>query len=127
MSINWSAIPNAEIIQKIRLSARTLPEAWLADDDDEEWTGWHEAFNTARARAPDEIVEEFVTQPNDIQGFAIDAIFGLLAWPDHAYMLDCDPDELKILSKFGSMQATLFGPVAIILRKLALQNTKTAV
>ena len=98
MSTKWSHLPNAAHIDAVLASLKANPNEWGA--------AWGAARDVARGAAYDAAWEA----AGDAAWYAIAA---LIAYNDCAYMLESDPDELRVLSKLGVDAATLMIPAAI--------------
>ena len=90
MTTKWSHLPNAAHIDAVLASVKANPDEWDA------------AWSAARDAARDAVWYA-----------AWHAILALTAYDDCAHLLDSEPDELRILSKFGVDAATLMIPAAM--------------
>ena len=90
MTNAWSHLPNAKHIDRIMQSLKDDPAAWDA------------AWDAARDAAGDAV---WVA--------AGDAVWALIAWDDCAYLLDTDPDKVRVLALLGHPAAILLLPAVI--------------
>ena len=138
MTTKWAHLPNAEHIDRVIASLGRYPEAWVAARTNaaryaarnEEWIAawyaardeeWIAAWYAARDAAGR---EEWMADWKAAWG----AILALVAYDDCAYLLNCEPDELYILSKLGDHRAILLIPACIAFKKInALQGASFAV
>ena len=142
MTTKWAHLPNAEHIDRIIASVNAYPKTWEAAwaAQDEEWdTAWiaakdvarkatrNEAWGVARKATRDTArVAAWNVAWDEAQDAALagcNAILALVAYDDCAYLLDCEPDELRILSKLGDNKAVLLLPACIAFKEVnALQG-----
>ena len=109
----WAHLPNAKYIDRVVASIKTHPKIWEAVWDATRNAAWEAVWDATR---------------NAASNAAWDAILALVAYDDCAYLLDCEPDELRILGKLGDHRAILLLPACIAFKDInALQSTTLAV
>ena len=134
MTTKWSHLPNAAHIDAVLASVKANPDEWNAAWNaarDAAWNAawnaardaaWNAARDAARDAAWDAVYDAaldaaWYAARNEAWGAvwyaAWHAILALTAYDDCAHLLDSEPDELRILSKFGVDAATLMIPAAM--------------
>jgi hypothetical protein len=91
MSNAWDHLPNAKHIDRIIQSLKDNPRAWDAAGD----AAWAAAWDAARA-----------------------AVMALIAWDNCAYLLDTDPDKVRVLALLGQPAAILLLPAVIVFNQV---------
>ncbi len=126
MSNPWDNHPNAKYIDSVLASINSNPMEWeMVTDIVKEY----EMYDTWAPnkfegnRATDIILDAvWVATMSDstyaARAVAWYAIAALIACDDCAHMLDSEPDELRILAKFGVPAATLMIPAASAFKKI---------
>ena len=94
MANAWDHLPNAKHIDRIIQSLKDDPWAWAA--------ARNAARNASRNAAWDAAWDA-----------AWYATIALIAWDDCAYLLDTDPDKVRVLALLGQPAAVLLLPAAI--------------
>ncbi len=129
MNIAWAHLPNAAHIDRVIASAHVDVSAWNEAimqnaklDIDNAWCdNNYDAWKKGRAIVKEKLGEDEFTKlltldrDLDKRHTLGDAIIALVAYDDCAYMLDSDPDELKIIAKFGNGVANLLWPACLAL------------
>ena len=141
MANAWDHLPNAKHIDRIRQSLKDDPRTWdaagdavwdsagdAASDaagDTARYAGRdaaraaarnaarNAAWNAARASARN-------AARNAAWNVAWDAVMALIAWDDCAYLLDTDPDKVRVLALLGQPAAILLLPAAMVFQKEAV-------
>jgi hypothetical protein len=116
----WSDLPNAKYIDLVMDSVKKNPAAWDAARTaawdaartaawDAAWNAaWDAARTAARTAAWDAACDA-----------ARNAILALIAWDDCGYLLEENPEDVKMLALLGNQAAVLLYPACV-----ALQNIK---
>lgn len=121
---SWSHLPNASLIDRVLEDVRARPDAWDVLDAvsaASRRAAWDSAWDAARAAggvAWDEVWRTVWTW----SPAARDPILALIAWPDSAYLLDTDPEQVRLLGLLDHQPSVLLYPAS-----LALHNHKEAV
>jgi hypothetical protein len=120
----WSDLPNAKFIDLVMDSVKKNPAAWDAAWDaarnaasgaarNAAWNAaWDAAWYAARNAA-------WYAEWTAARGAARGAILALIAWDDCGYLLEENPEDVKMLALLGNQAAVLLYTAC-----LALQNTK---
>lgn len=114
----WSHLPNANHIDQLLAKLNTNPTNWCdvqicADVRDHVWAA---AYYLDRRSIIDKAwcsLNSEVTESNSAWG----AIAALIVWDDCAYLLDNDPEHVKVLALLGVDAAVLLYPACIALQK----------
>ncbi len=111
-------------IDRVVKSAMTNTRLWAKAEllESVQYDGrWAELWDAAESKVGKDELTNARIRLNDMIGLgwdtADDAIIALLAWPECAYMLDSDPDELRLLAKLGVLAATAFLVPCIVFAK----------
>ena len=140
MTTKWAHLPNAEHIDRIIESIKTHPKIWAKSwvtGLDKAWdaaaeaawdTAMEVAWNAARYAAVEVARYAAWLEAREAREVAWDATLALVAYDECAYLLDCEPDELRLLSKLGDHRATLLLPACIAFKEInALQGASFVV
>ena len=115
MTTKWARLLNAEHIDRILASSTTGHLIWELDFS----LHWRAAWDTARAEISAMGRDEAWDTARRVAPFSmLDPIAALMAYDDCAYLLDCEPDELRLLSKLGDDRAILLLPACIAFNKI---------
>ena len=124
MANAWDHLPNAKHIDRIMQSLKDDPGAWA-------WAAaWDAAGGAVRVAAGDaarDAVRDAARDAawaaawhaawvaaSDAAGAAVrGAVMALIAWDDCAYLLDTDPDKVRVLALLGQPAAILLLPAVI--------------
>jgi hypothetical protein len=144
----WAVLPNAKYIDLVMDSLKKNPAVWSAAGDaardaarDAVWSAaWtaargaakdaarDTAWAVARAAVWDAAKDAAWTAAKDAardtawaaaKEAAWTAVLALIAWDDYGYLLEENPENVKILALLGNHAAVLLYPACV-----ALQNTK---
>ena len=123
-------LPNAAHIDAVIASLKANPNEWAKAYAGVE-APRYAALAAARSVAWDVAWDAAVVVARSVAwDVALDAILALIAYNDCAHMLDSEPDDLRILSKFGVDAATLMIPAAVAFKlirkrgKLSVDTTQ---
>jgi hypothetical protein len=116
----WSDLPNAKYIDLVLASLKKNPAAWDAARD----AAWYAARAAARTAAWDAVWNAASTAASTAASDAArtaawGAILALIAWDNCEYLLEENPEDVKMLALLGNQAAVLLYPACV-----ALQNTK---
>ena len=112
MTTEWAHLPNAKYINDIIASLGTHNTVWLdaspCQPRDAAWEAALEAaLEVAREGARPAVWAAAWEAAAAARPAARCAILALIAYDDCAYMLDSDPEEIRILAKLGDQRAIL--------------------
>ena len=125
MTNAWDHLPNAKHIDRIIQSLKDDPGAWAwaaawdaaghAVMDAASDAAWDTARYAGRDAARASAWAAAVDAAGDAaRHAAVDAVMALIAWDDCAYLLDTDPDKVRVLALLCQPAAILLLPAAIV-------------
>jgi hypothetical protein len=123
-TIDWHTLPDAKYIQKLLDAVKADPDFW-----DEEWNmvwdiAWDNVVESSLYADRNVPIWGDLSKAAGAEYFsrpfyaALGAIVVLISNDDCAYMLDSDPDELRLLGKLGDQRAILMLPACIRFKKI---------
>ena len=117
MNNTWNHLPNAKHIDRIMQSLKDDPAAWAAARDamrdavwDAAWDAALDALWDVAADAARDAANEAAPMPASWAAFV-----ALVAYDDCGYLLDQDPDHVKVLAGLSVESAVLLLPALIAL------------
>ena len=127
----WAHLPNAKYIDMILSDLKSYPDNWAnvslgalcrAAWNEAKRVIWNDRMDAIWNEAKN--VASNATRSEECQsGWSpIFAIFALIAYDDCTYMLDCDPDEIKLLAKLGDHKAVLLLPACIAFNTIKIDK-----
>ena len=129
MANDWDHLPNAKHIDRIFQSVKDDPQAWAwaAAWDAVRDAAWEAARVAARDAATDAARYAAIHAAGDALWAAWaaweaawDTVMALIAWDDCAYLLDTDPDKVRVLALLGQPAAILLLPAVTVFQKEAV-------
>ena len=125
MANAWDHLPNAKHIDRIIQSLKDDPRAWDAAGDAvrdaASDAAWDKARYAVRNAAGDAAWAAVRNASRDAAGAAAwAAVMALIAWNDCAYLLDTDPDKVRVLALLGQPAAILLLPAVTVFQKEAV-------
>ncbi len=128
MNTAWSHLPNALPIDRVLASIKVNPTAWALPWDHDAWSdAWSDAARLTSTCAmyfirdsawsavwdATRLLVKGADTRSAISGVAEGAIAALISYDNCAYLLDSEPQHVKLMALLGSHPAMLLYPACL--------------